>query len=173
MGAATAMKYAAAGIRSVLVVATRGERGKVGDPPVCRPEELGECRERELREAAAIVGFDELHILGDRDRELGNAPPAEIGTTLVALIRRARPSVVCTFDPMVLNCTRITWRSAALRATRLRLPPIPRRHPEAGSAHVVSRLLWTPSVPPWQAARPRSARERPNRRRDPRRLTVD
>jgi N-acetylglucosamine malate deacetylase 2 len=36
-GAGTAMKYAAAGARVVLVTATLGERGRNGDPPVCEP----------------------------------------------------------------------------------------------------------------------------------------
>ena len=54
-GAGTAMRYAAAGARIVLVTATLGQRGKCGDPPVCRPEEIEATRERELREAARIT----------------------------------------------------------------------------------------------------------------------
>jgi N-acetylglucosamine malate deacetylase 2 len=152
-GAATAMKYAAAGIRSVLVTATRGERGKVGDPPVCRAEELGECRERELREAAAIVGFDELHILGYRDRELADAPPAEIRATLVSLIRRIQPAVVCTFDPNGFNLHPDHVAISRFTSDAIAYAADPRCQPEACNAHVVSRLLWTPSVPPWEAAR--------------------
>ena len=74
-GAGTAMKYAALGVRNVLLTATRGERGKCGDPALCRPEDLGPWRERELRTAADIIGFDELHVLDYRDRELTEAPP--------------------------------------------------------------------------------------------------
>ena len=59
-GAGTAMRYAAAGARIVLVTATLGQRGKCGDPPVCRPEEIEATRERELREAARVIGFDAL-----------------------------------------------------------------------------------------------------------------
>jgi hypothetical protein len=33
-----------------------------GDPPVCAGRELASCRERELRQAAAIIDFDELHL---------------------------------------------------------------------------------------------------------------
>src|SRR6266850_8598944 len=97
--AGTAMKYGAAGVRTVLVTATRGERGKAGDPPVCAPEQLAACREQELREAGRIVGFDELHLLDYRDRELADAHPDAIRRSLVSLIRRARPSVVASFDP--------------------------------------------------------------------------
>ncbi len=152
IGAGTAMKYAAAGDRSVLVTATRGERGKVGDPPVCRQDELSECRERELRAAAAIVGFDELHILGYHDRELGNAPPAEIRKTLVTLIRRVRPAVVCTFDPNGFNLHPDHVAISRFTSDAIAAAADSRCHPEAGDPHVVSRLLWTPFVPPWEAA---------------------
>ena len=43
-GAGTAMKYGAEGVRTVLVTATRGERGKRGDPPICTTEELSALR---------------------------------------------------------------------------------------------------------------------------------
>jgi LmbE family N-acetylglucosaminyl deacetylase len=151
-GAGTAMKYAAQGVRSVLLTATRGERGKTGDPPLCTPDELPSLRERELRHAAAIVGFDELHLLDYRDRELPDAPPAEIRAALVTLIRRVKPLVVLTFDPNGFNVhpdhvaiSRFTSEAIAAAAD-------PRWHPEAGSPHEVRRLLWTPLYPPWEAA---------------------
>ena len=42
------------GMRTVLVTATRGERGKAGNPPVCAPAQLAGCREAELREAVRL-----------------------------------------------------------------------------------------------------------------------
>src|SRR5215210_1172225 len=96
-GAGTAMKYAAKGIRTVLVTATLGERGKSGDPPLGTAEELPAQRERELRRAAEIIGFDELHLLGYRDRELADANPEDIRRSLVSIIRRTRPTIVMTF----------------------------------------------------------------------------
>ena len=97
------MKYAEAGSGVVLETATRGERGKRGQPPVCTEDELPACREKELREAAAIIGFHELHLLDYRDRELAGAPVDEMRRTLVPLIRRLRPAVVITFDPNGFN----------------------------------------------------------------------
>ena len=151
-GAGTAMKYAAAGARTVLLTATRGERGKTGNPPVCTPEQLGGVREQELRQAAGIVGFDELHLLDYRDRELADAPQEEMRRTLVALIRRAQPAVVVTFDPNGFNAhpdhvaiSRFTSEAIAAAAD-------PRWYPGAGGAHSVGRLLWTPPFPPWDAA---------------------
>ena len=149
-GAGTAMKYGAAGVRTVLVTATRGERGKTGDPPVCAREELAACRERELREAARIVGFDELQILGYRDRELADAPPDAVRLSLVSLIRRARPSVVATFDPNGFNVhpdhvaiSRFTGDAIAAAAD-------PRWYPDAGDPHIVSRVVWTPPIAAWE-----------------------
>ena len=151
-GAGTAMKYAAAGARIVLSTATLGERGKCGDPPVCAPGELPAVRERELRDAAAIIGFDHVELLGYRDRELSEAPVDEMRRRLVTLIRRTRPDVVFTFDPHGFNLhpdhvaiSRFTSDAVAVAAD-------PRWLPDAGPAHTVSRLLWTPPVAPWDAA---------------------
>jgi LmbE family N-acetylglucosaminyl deacetylase len=150
-GAGTAMKYAAAGVRSVLVTATRGERGKTGDPPVCALDDLPACRERELREAARIIGFDELHLLDYRDRELGEAAPDDIRRSLVALIRRLRPSVVASFDPNGFNrhpdhiaISRFTIDAIAAAADR-------RWFPDTGAAHIVPRVVWTPPIAAWEA----------------------
>lgn len=151
-GAGTAMKYAAAGVRRILVTATRGERGKAGDPPLCALEELGACRERELREAARIIGFDELHLLDYRDRELGDAPPDEIRRTLVTIIRRARPAVVITFDPNGFNVHPDHVAIARFASEAIAAASDARWVPEAGAPHSVPRLLWTPLFPPWEAA---------------------
>ncbi len=160
-GAGTAMKCASAGARTVLVTATRGEQGKAGDPPLCSPEELPAWRERELREAVRIIGFDEFHLLDYHDKELPNAPPDEIRRTLVGIIRRVRPSVVLTFDPNGFNVhpdhvaiSRFTSDAVAAAAD-------PRWFPEAGGAHTVGRLLWTPLYPPWDVATFSDVAEKP------------
>lgn len=152
-GAGTAMKYAALGARTVLVTATLGQKGKCGEPPVCRPEEIAATRERELREAARIIGFDELHLLGYMDRELAKAPPEEIRATLVSIVRRARPDIVFTFDPNGFNVHPDHVAISRFTSDALAAAADPRWHPEAGEAHTVSRLLWTPPLGPWEAAR--------------------
>ena len=150
-GAGTAMRYAAAGARIVLVTATLGQQGKRGDPPVCAPEEIEATRERELREAARIIGFDDLHLLGYRDRELADAPPDAMRQSLVSIIRRVRPAIVLTFDPNGFNAhpdhvaiSRFTTDAVAAAAD-------PRWCPGAGDPHAVTRLLWTPPIAPWDA----------------------
>jgi N-acetylglucosamine malate deacetylase 2 len=152
-GAGLACRYLAEGVRIVLVTATLGQAGKAGDPPVCSREDLPGVREAELREAAGVIGIDALHLLGYRDRELAEAPPARIRAQLVGLIRHYRPHVVVTFDPNGFNVhpdhvaiSRFTVDavSAAADARWIR---------DAGPAHRVQRLIWTPPIPPWDAAR--------------------
>ncbi len=149
--AGTAMKYGVAGVRTVLVTATRGERGKAGNPPVCPIDELGAYRERELREATRIIGFDRLRILDYRDQDLGNAKADEIRQSLVSIIRGERPDIVGTFDPHGFNLhpdhiaiSRFTMDAVGAAAD-------PRWHPEAGEAHRTARVLWTPPVAAWDA----------------------
>ena len=151
-GAGTAMKYAAAGAQVVLLTATRGERGKRGDPPVCPAEELAACREQELHEAAAIVGFHELHLIGYRDRELADAPVDDIRRALVSIIRRVRPALVITFDPNGFNVHPDHVAISRFTSDAIAAAADPRWLPEAGGAHTVRRLLWTPPIPPWEAA---------------------
>ena len=151
-GAGTAMKYAAAGARTVLVTATLGQRGKCGDPPVCRPEELEQVRERELREAARIIGFDEVHLLGYRDRELADAPPDAVRRALVQIIRAVRPDVALTFDPNGFNVHPDHVAVSRFTSDAIAAAQDPRFHPDSGAPHAVRRLLWTPPISPWDAA---------------------
>ena len=169
-GAGTAMKYGAAGARTVLVTATLGERGKTGDPPVCAAADLAACRERELREASRIIGFDELHLLGYRDRELAGAPPDEIRRALVSLIRRVKPSVVFTFDPSGFNAHPDHVAISRFTSDAIAAAADPRWYPDGagsggedprwsadvagsgGASYEVPRLLWTPPVAPWDEA---------------------
>lgn len=152
-GAGTAMKYAAAGARTVIVTATRGERGKTGNPPVCAPDDIAACRERELYEAAAIIGFDEVHLLEYRDRDLMNAPAAEIRRALVAIVRRVRPTVVLTFDPSGVNTHPDHIAISRFTTDAVTAAADPRWFPDLGPAHAVARLLWTPPMMPWESAK--------------------
>jgi len=95
----TIASYAHRGERVVLVCATRGEAGKCGAPPLCRPEELGQVREQELRAAAAVLGISRVEFLDYRDKEVIKARPAEIVGRIQQLIREERPRVLVTFGP--------------------------------------------------------------------------
>jgi LmbE family N-acetylglucosaminyl deacetylase len=136
-----------------LAVATRGEAGKLGDPPICTQDELPKVREAELRLAAAILGLTDVTWLGYRDRELANAPVDTVRRQLVRLLRSRRPAVVVTFDPNGSNLhpdhvaiSRFTSDAIAAAADR-------RWFPEEGEPHAVRRLLWSPPDRPWRLMR--------------------
>ena len=153
-GAGLACWCLARGVRVVLVCATRGEAGKAGDARVSgAPSDVGAAREQELREAARIIGIRHIHLLGYRDRELGNADPAAVRGQLVAMLREYRPDIVMTFDPNGFNrhpdhlaISRFTMDAVAAAADARWLPDV-------GSPHSVARVLWTPPLPPWEAVR--------------------
>ena len=151
-GAGTAMRYAAAGNRTALVTATLGQQGKCGDPPVCTPGDLPRVREGELREAAEIIGFDELHLLGYEDKRLADAPGDAIRRSLVEIIRRLQPRVVLTFDPGGFNGHPDHIAISRFTSEAIAAATDSRWYPGAGEPHAVERLLWTPLLAPWEAA---------------------
>jgi len=96
----TFAKYAAEGIETYLVTATRGERGRFG-PRGERgdPVEVGRVREAELRAAAAVLGIREVSVLNFPDGALDSVPAGIAIRAIVPHIRRIRPDVVVTFGP--------------------------------------------------------------------------
>jgi N-acetylglucosamine malate deacetylase 2 len=146
-------KYAEAGTRVVLATATRGESGKPGVPALCSTEDLPATRERELRQAAAILGIADLHLLGYRDRDLGAAPPDEIRNHLVALIRRERPQVVVSFDPNGGNLHPDHIAISRFAGDAVTAAGDPRWYPGGPPAYEVPRFVWVPGRRPWQLVR--------------------
>jgi LmbE family N-acetylglucosaminyl deacetylase len=92
--------YAAEGVETYLITATRGERGWQG-PPEENPglEALGEIRESELDRAATVLGLQEIVFLDYVDGDLDEADPVEASEKIAGHIRRLRPDVVITFAP--------------------------------------------------------------------------
>jgi LmbE family N-acetylglucosaminyl deacetylase len=106
-----------------------------------------------LNDAAAIIGFDELHILRHRDRELADVEVDTIRRSLVALIRRVRPSVVITFDPHGFNLHPDHIAISRFTSDAIGVAADPRwRSTDDAKPHTVPRLLWTPPISPWDAA---------------------
>lgn len=151
--AGTASRYADEGVRLTLVTATRGDKGKCGEPAVCRPEELARVREGELREAARILGIRDVRVLDYRDRELADAPALEMRAALVGVIRETRPQVVVTFDPHGVNLHPDHVAISRFAADAVAAAADSRWHAEAGPAHKVGRLLWTTPCPFFELAR--------------------
>src|SRR5260370_16645892 len=110
----TLARYAAEGVRTTLVTATRGERGeildKTLDPKEARPR-LGAIREAELREACRILKVSELVFLEYQDSDMygrrGNRSPRafwradlhEAIGRLIAVVRRVKPHVLIPPHP--------------------------------------------------------------------------
>src|SRR3954471_6249852 len=96
----TLAKYAAEGVETYLITATRGERGRYGDA-VERPapDVVGRTREAELRAAAKELGLREVVVLGYPDGALDSHDPADAVEAVARHLRRIQPHVVVTFGP--------------------------------------------------------------------------
>lgn len=111
MGGTLAL-YARRDVNVHLICATRGELGDI-DPQYTEHIKSAAClRTQELRCAAEILGIHELHILNYRDsgmpgseanshpKALAAQPVEKVAEEVAALIRRIKPDVVVTFDPI-------------------------------------------------------------------------
>lgn len=94
----TLAKYAAEGMETHLVCASRGEVGWFG-PEEQNPgkERLGQLRTTELENAVNELGMKSLSFLNYVDGQVDQADPAEAIAKIVTHIRRVQPQVVVTF----------------------------------------------------------------------------
>jgi mycothiol S-conjugate amidase len=112
-GAGTVAKYHTEGVHTVLVCCTGGEEGDILNPAMDKPEvrdRLPEVRLQELAQAAEVIGYDEVVMLGYRDSGMpdseankhpdcfAQADLDEAVGRLVAVIRRTRPQVLVTYN---------------------------------------------------------------------------
>jgi len=96
----TLARYAAEGVETYLVTATRGERGRFGDGGERPADEIvGRTREAELHAAAKELGLRDVAILGYPDGGLDAVDPAVAQEAIAEHLRRIRPHVVITFGP--------------------------------------------------------------------------
>jgi mycothiol S-conjugate amidase len=157
-GAGTVSLYQAAGVKTVLVCCTGGEEGDILNPAMDRPEvreNLEAVRRAELDSAAAIIGYDEVVMLGYRDsgmpgtpansdpRSFAAAPLDEAVGRLVRVIREERPEVIVTYPPE---------QNAYPHPDHIRVNEIseiafdaagdPGRFPDSGNAWQATRLVY-------------------------------
>lgn len=96
----TLARYAAEGVETFLLTATRGERGRFGDSGEHPgPEVVGAAREAELRAAASVLGIREVVQLGFPDGGLDAVDPTHAQNLIASHLRRIKPHVVVTFGP--------------------------------------------------------------------------
>src|ERR671939_1894032 len=93
--AATAAKWIDEGSVGWLVCCTSGDQG--GEDPDIDPLELAALREKEQRDAAAVVGFAGVSFLHQPDGALAN--DLALREQLVREIRTFRPDAVLSHDP--------------------------------------------------------------------------
>ena len=111
-GSGTTARYAAEGVRCVLVTCTGGEAGDILNPAADTPEvraDLPAVRMRELNDSVAVLGYASLHLLGYRDsgmpeseenRRPDNFWNADIDDAvgkLVRIVRDERPQVIIAY----------------------------------------------------------------------------
>ncbi len=111
-GPATVAFYHSRGVHTVLVCCTGGEEGDILNPTMDKPEvraDIAGCRRAELADAAKIIGYDEVVMLGYRDSGMpgteanshpdcfARAQEDEAVGRLVAVVRRTRPQVIIAY----------------------------------------------------------------------------
>ena len=164
-GPGTINMYSSQGIRTTLVCCTGGEVGDILNPAMDRTEvreNLASVRRAELDSAAAIIGYDEVVMLGYRDSGMPdsdhNQHPeafanAELDTAverLVKIIRRVRPQVIVTYPEVQSRYP----HPDHLQVTAVSFPAYERAgdpdwYPEAGPPHEPSKLY----APVWSRQR--------------------
>jgi N-acetyl-1-D-myo-inositol-2-amino-2-deoxy-alpha-D-glucopyranoside deacetylase/mycothiol S-conjugate amidase len=103
-------RYAADGVRTVLVTCTDGAVGEISDPSLATPDNLAEVRACELDESVRILNVSRLVKLGYRDSGMAgtadNNHPAAFQQAdleqaiqrVVKVVREERPSIIVTYD---------------------------------------------------------------------------
>ena len=165
--AATVARYGDEGVRTVLVTATGGEAGDVLNPAADSHEarrDIGAVRRRELQEAADILGFDDVIMLGYRDSGMPDTPPNEhkdafvnadaeaVLERLVAIVRSERPQVILGYDNHEWYPHPDHLRVHALSVPLFEAASDPSRFPSAGEPWEVTNLF----APIWSLRRVRT-----------------
>ncbi|MEH7504545.1 bacillithiol biosynthesis deacetylase BshB2 [Neobacillus drentensis] len=79
---------------------TLGEMGRnMGNPPFTNRENLPKIRKEELKEAARVLGIQDLRMLGFRDKTIEFEDDKKLTNTMLALIEDVNPSLIITFYP--------------------------------------------------------------------------
>lgn len=137
-------RYAAEGVRTVLVTCTDGGCGdgpggvKPGDPGH-DPAAVAAMRRKELEASCEVLKISDLEMLdyadsgmigwpsNDAPGSFWNTPVEEGAARLAELIEHYRPDVVVTYDENGSTATPTTSRPTASRWRRWRGPRSPRR----------------------------------------------
>jgi bacillithiol biosynthesis deacetylase BshB2 len=79
---------------------TLGEMGRnMGNPPFTNRENLPKIRKEELKEAASVLGIQDLRMLGYRDKTIEFEDEEKLANKMLELIEEVNPSLIITFYP--------------------------------------------------------------------------
>jgi bacillithiol biosynthesis deacetylase BshB2 len=79
---------------------TLGEMGRnMGNPPFTNRENLPKIRREELKEAARVLGIQDLRMLGFRDKTIEFEDEEKLANQMLDLIEEVKPSLIITFYP--------------------------------------------------------------------------
>ncbi|MDP4084186.1 MAG: bacillithiol biosynthesis deacetylase BshB2 [Bacillota bacterium] len=79
---------------------TLGEMGRnMGNPPFTTREKLPDIRKKELIEAAAAIGIQDLRMLGFRDKTIEFEDDEKLSNLIHSIIEEVHPSLIITFYP--------------------------------------------------------------------------
>jgi LmbE family N-acetylglucosaminyl deacetylase len=153
--------YAARGVEVHLLCATRGEVGTVEPEKMAGFSTIGDLRQHELECAAETLGLAGVHFLGYRDsgmpgsqdnhhpQALAAAPPDRVAGEVAVWIRRLKPQVVITFDPIggYHHPDHIAIHRATVRAFDLAADGAPDR--DGPPPHRPDKLYFSTFHRPW------------------------
>jgi len=157
-------RYAAEGVRTILVTCTDGAVGEISDPALATPDNLAEVRARELDASVQILGVKRLVKLGYRDSGMAgtadNDHPASFNQAnlddaierVVQVVRAERPQVIVTYDERGGYGHPDHIRAHLVAVAAFEAAGDATRYPAAGPA-------WTPTKL-YYSVFPRSAMER-------------
>jgi len=93
----TLARLSDAGVKLVLLCASRGERGSVSDRALIAGDDLATVRSRELQQAARVLGIGEVIICDHPDGDLRWAEVPQLHVEIVLAIQNHKPDAVITF----------------------------------------------------------------------------
>ncbi|HLW17866.1 MAG TPA: mycothiol conjugate amidase Mca [Actinomycetota bacterium] len=158
-GAGTTAKYAAEGVRNILVTCTGGEAGDILNPAADTPDvraDLPAVRIKELNDSVAILGYASLHLLGYRDSGMPdtddnrrpdnfwNADIDEAVGKLVKIVREERPQVIIAYgDDHSFYPHPDHIRAHEIAVTAFEAAGVAERFPDAGAPWVPKKLYYS------------------------------
>ncbi len=150
----TLAHYAQHGTEVHLICATRGEVGTVDPELLQHASDVAELRQAELDCAAQALGLTEVYQLGYRDsgmpgtadnehkEALAAADPETVVEQVTKIIRKVRPQVIITFDPIggYFHPDHIRMHEATVEA--FRAAGDPNRYPDGPPPYQPTKLYY-------------------------------